>query len=84
MAILKPSYPLPAKPTSAWAVTKARSLWISVVRLTSASTSKAFPSMASKDPLDQKVVGELVYQLIQLNRSQIWSDALAEYGWGGA
>ncbi len=44
--------------------------------------SERFRLEMRKDPLDQKVVGELVYQLIQLNRRQIWSDALAEYGWG--
>ena len=45
--------------------------------------SERFRLEMRKDSLDQKVVGELVHQLIQLNRRQIWSDALSEYGWGG-
>ncbi|RNC79655.1 MAG: hypothetical protein ED557_14120 [Balneola sp.] len=46
----------------------------------SSKNSQDFISEMEKESLDQKVISELVYQIINANREHIWPEAIKEYG----
>lgn len=48
-------------------------------RFISAELSKQFLEEIAKDTLDQEKLASLVKEIIQINQSHIWEDALAQY-----